>query len=105
MSTRKENEKNLGQLLQQARESRHVLQSDLVDYTGLSKNHISAVERGLSQPSVHMLLGYCKKLGMTPNGILGFDFNIDSTLQSALSDFSIEEQQRLAELIQLLRNK
>ena len=100
------NKDNLGKLLQQARESRHVLQSEMVDDTGLTKNHISAVERGVSQPSVNMLLGYCKKLDMTPNEILGFETHpIDSTLQSVLSSFSPEEQKQLADLIQFIKEK
>lgn len=50
----------VGKMLQQARESRKVLQSELCDACGLTKNHISAVERGVSQASIKMLLGYCK---------------------------------------------
>ena len=63
----------VGRMLQQARESRKVLQSELCDACGLTKNHISAVERGVSQASIKMLLGYCKKLDMSPNEILGFN--------------------------------
>lgn len=59
----------VGKMLQQARESRKVLQSELCDACGLTKNHISAVERGVSQASIKMLLGYCKKLDMSPNDI------------------------------------
>ena len=44
----------------------------MVEPCGLTKNHISAVERGVSQASIKMLLGYCKKLNMTPNEILEF---------------------------------
>lgn len=44
----------------------------MVKPCGLTKNHISAVERGVSQASIKMLLGYCKKLNMTPNEILEF---------------------------------
>lgn len=62
----------IGQLLKNARESRGVTQAEMCDYVGLSKNHISAIERGVSKASVEMLLGYCKKLGLTPDDILGF---------------------------------
>lgn len=42
----------IGRLLQNARESHGVLQSELCEATGLTKNHISAVERGVSKASI-----------------------------------------------------
>lgn len=42
----------VGKMLQQARESRKVLQSELCDACGLTKNHISAVERGVDRKPV-----------------------------------------------------
>ena len=60
-------------LLQEARESRKILQSELCDSTGLTKNHISALERGVSQASIKTLMGYCDKLKCTPNNILKYD--------------------------------
>ena len=63
----------IGQLLQETRESRKILQSELCDSTGLTKNHISALERGVSQASIKTLMGYCDKLGCTPNDILKYD--------------------------------
>lgn len=38
----------IGRLLQNARESHGVLQSELCETTGLTQNHISDVERGVS---------------------------------------------------------
>lgn len=61
----------IGRLLKTARESRGVTQAEICSYVGLTKNHVSAVERGVSKASVEMLLGYCKCLDMTPNEILG----------------------------------
>lgn len=60
----------IGLLLQQARESKHIRQREIAEHTGLSKNHISDVERGLSKASVELLLGYCEVLGMDPNEVL-----------------------------------
>ena len=42
----------IGRLLQQARENKKVLQSEMVEPCDLTKNHISAVERGVSQASI-----------------------------------------------------
>ena len=63
----------IGQLLQEPRESRKILQLELCDNTGLTKNHILALERGVSQTSIKTLMGYCDKLGYMPNDILEYD--------------------------------
>lgn len=76
----------IGRLLQTAREQHRISQAALCDATGLSKNHISAVERGVSKASVKMLLGYCEKLDITPNDILGYDeLNLMPELKTRLS--------------------
>lgn len=93
----------VGRMLQQARESKKVLQSELCDACGLTKNHISAVERGVSQASIKMLLGYCKKLDMSPNEILGFaDDNIDERLKHILNNMSKSEQEKIIEMIKIM---
>lgn len=57
MANRTIDEENvkIGRLLQDARESHGVLQSELCEATGLTKNHISAVERGVSKANIRML--------------------------------------------------
>ena len=93
----------IGRLLQVTREQHKVSQAALCDTTGLSKNHISAVERGLSKASVKMLLGYCEKLNVTPNDILGYgEFNLMPELKEILSAMDIEQQQKVLEMIKLM---
>lgn len=74
MANRTIDEENvkIDRLLPDARESHDVLQSELCEATGLTKNYISAVERGASKTSIRMLLGRCEKIGITPNDILKF---------------------------------
>lgn len=95
----------IGKLLQKAREDRKVLQSEMVEPCALTKNHISAVERGVSQASIKMLLGYCKKLNTTPNEILEFhsELNLIPELKEILSAMDKEQQQRLVDIIKLMR--
>ena len=57
----------IDRLLQDASESHGVLQSELCETTGLTKNHISAVKRGVSKANIRMLHGCCEKIGITPN--------------------------------------
>lgn len=105
MTNRTIEEENLkiGKLLQDARESHGVLQSELCDATGLTKNHISAVERGVSKASIRMLLGYCQKIGITPNDILGYsELNLIPELQEILACLDIEQQKKIVEMIKLM---
>lgn len=94
----------IGKMLQKARESRKVLQSEMAATTELTKNHISAIERGVSMANVKTLLGYCKKLEMTPDEILEFTKNnIGQKLLDVLSSMSPAEQEKVLELIQIMK--
>ena len=66
----------IGLLLQKAREDKNVTQKEIAEYTGYSKNHISAVERGVCKASVELLLGYCDLLDVEPNIILDYKTSI-----------------------------
>ena len=93
----------MGRLLQNARESHGVLQSELCEATGLTKNHISAVERGVSKASIRMLLGYCEKIGITPNDILGYsELNLIPELQEMINHMDIEQQKCIMDMIKLM---
>ena len=105
MANRTIDEENvyIGRLLQEARESRKVLQSELCEATGLTKNHISAVERGVSKASIRMLLGYCEKIGITPNDILGYsELNLIPELQEMLASMDSKQQKRIVDMIKLM---
>lgn len=107
MANRTINEKNvkIGKLLQNARKRHDFLQSELCEATGLTKNHISAVERGVSKASIRMLLGYCEKIGITPNDILGYnEHNLIPELQEILNHMDIEQQKRIVNIIKIIYN-
>ncbi len=96
-SEKEKNNKKIGELLKRARKKKNKTQADMVKVTGLSKNHISSVERGLWQASINMLIGYCEELDMSPNEILLYDNNpyIIESLQGYLYQLSTEEQASL----------
>lgn len=94
----------IGKMLKEARERHGILQSELCDITGLTKNHISAVERGVSKASIRMLIGYCNKIGITPNDILNYnDIFIIPELKEMLSTMSEEEQQHIVDILKVIR--
>lgn len=64
--------KSIGKLLAEARINGGYTQADMCDPTGLTKNHISYMERGQGKATVKMLLGYCDKLNLTPSQILQY---------------------------------
>lgn len=105
MGTREIKEINvtIGKMLKDAREKHGSSQAGMCETTGLTKNHISDVERGLSQASIKMLIGYCEKLGITPNDILGYD-NIDMVpeLKEVLSEMDQVQQQKILDMIRLM---
>ena len=106
MANRTDAEANfkIGQMLQLARESKRVTQAEMADAIDMSKNHISAVERGQNKASIDMLLGYCRKLEMTPNEILGFyGAKILPELERMLTPMDEDTQQKLYSIGQILQ--
>lgn len=106
MAKRKVEQQNviIGHMLQAAREQHGVTQAEMVESTGLTKNHISAVERGVSKASIPMLLGYCSKLGITPNDILKFDEStIIPELLDLISEMDESQQRKVVELIKVMQ--
>ena len=100
-------------MLHTARENHNVTQQDIADAVGFTPNHISVIERGLGKASIATLLGYCKRLDMTPNEILGFDDDvipplriIDENMLPELIDIirqmNLEDQRKLLEIAKIL---
>lgn len=95
----------IGRKLQQARERYGVTQAEMCSACGLTKNHISAVERGVSKASLPLLVGYCNRLGTTPNDVLGYnDVAIVPELKAMLSVMDEGQQKKVAEIIKLMSN-
>ncbi len=95
----------IGKMLQEARESSGVTQQDIAEATGMTKNHISKVERGQSKASISLLLGYCDKLKMKPNDILGFhEKGILPEMGKLLRDMDMSEQRKFYEMARIFKS-
>ena len=93
----------IGKMLKKARENQGVTQADIAQAIGLSKNHVSAIERGVSKASIECLLGYCERLNMTPNDILLFpNSNIIPEFNLELSKVGEEQQKRVLNILRLV---
>ncbi len=93
----------IGKMLQTARESRKISQAALAKQIGMSTNHISAIERGVSKASIDTLLGYCRVLNMTPDQILGYsDDGIVPELKNRLLHTGVAEQKKILDILHIV---
>ena len=94
----------IGQLLQASRERAGVTQAEMATYTGISKNHVSAIERGINKVNVDVLLGYCGKLEISPNELLNIStdgITISLDLKEQLARLSEADQHKLAKILDI----
>ena len=107
MSNKSDHDVNarIGHLLKSAREARNVSQAEIALATGMSKNHISAIERGISKASIELLLGYCKKLDISADALLGLSGNeILPELYSELVKLDSAQQSKVFAMIKLMQS-
>lgn len=94
---------DIGQKLQKYRETKKVTQLEVAKFCGTTKNHISALERGLNKCNIQILLGYCRLLNITPNDILDIEnTKIIPELKVALSAMTREQQLKILKIIKAL---
>lgn len=61
--------KIIGQNIQKARLNKNITQEYLAEKCGVSSNHISMLERGLSSGSISLIMNICNTLEVSPNFI------------------------------------
>ena len=62
---------DLGQRLQICRESKKITQAEMAQACHLSKNYISAIERGVNKCTAQTLIAYAEKLDMSLDELIG----------------------------------
>lgn len=93
----------LGRRLQECRESRGVTQQEMADYCNLSKNYISALERGLNKCNVQTLLGYCNILEISPNDLVGYpEQDILPEIKNIIASYDTKKQIGILKLLQII---
>lgn len=93
----------LGQRLQDYRLAAHVTQQEMADFCKLSKNYISALERGVNKCSVKTLLHYCNLLKVSPSELIGYEVNrVDPELLSLLSKLDKTQQKKVLNMIRAI---
>lgn len=64
--------KKFGKRIARIRQQHRVSQREASEFFGISRGHLSDIERGAKSPSVEVLLKICRGMGQTPDYLLGF---------------------------------
>lgn len=98
-------EYTFGQMLKRYREEAKVTQQEIADAAGLSKNYISALERGLHKCSAATFITYAKLCHASLDKMAGLEnsSNSDNIFFQKLNAMSEEDKLRLLQIIELMR--
>lgn len=94
---------DLGKTLKAKRRELGITQDELAEKLGITKYHLSDIERGVHKLSLTVFLGYCEALNLTPNELLGINtLNINPELLSVLSTMDADKQLQVLKIVKLL---
>lgn len=98
---------DLGRRMKYFRELSGMSQTDVSTKTGISKNYLSAVERGVNIPSASILITYARECHISLDDIAGLprDDGILPELRVRLSTLDIETQRIILQMIDALGSK
>lgn len=95
----------LGKRLKAARQEKNVTQEEMAKACGVSKNHLSVIERGLNTCSSHMLITYAETLHISLDTLTGIDENTKGILPelgNALQQLSTQDQKKVLDVIKII---
>ena len=96
----------LGKRLKHFRQSRKITQQEMAKYCHVSKNHLSALERGVYTCSVPILLAYAEKLNISLDELIGThekEQTILPELKMTLLEMSTAQQQQILDIIRITK--
>ena len=93
-----------GQMLQRYREVAKVTQQEIADATGLTKNYISSIERGVHKCNAQTFIIYAKKCGVSLDEMAGLvpKSKLNRNLLKKISEMSEDEQERALKILELM---
>lgn len=94
-----------GQMLQGYRDQAKVTQQEIADATGLTKNYISSIERGVHKCNAQTFIAYAKKCGVSLDEMAGLipKSKLNRKLLQKISEMSEDEQERALKILELMR--
>lgn len=99
---------NLGNRLQIFRKREQITQQEMAEACGLTKNHISALERGCNTCNAQTLIEYAKKLHVSIDELAGIaakdtrHTEILPELYDVLSKMDFQQQRQILNVIRAL---
>ena len=95
---------NFGRMLKQYREESQITQLEIAKAAGLSKNYISAIERGVHKCNAQTFIVYAKKCNASLDVMAGLtiNHNIDVRLVRKIERLSLTEQAKLAQILDII---
>jgi len=107
MREKKEINIEIGSNIQVAREQAGYTQDKLSEMLGMSPNHLSAIERGVSGISLEALQRLCRLLGVSADRILFGTDELETeaiALARRISDVKPEYRQQVQDLLSAILN-
>lgn len=92
-------------MTERLRKREGLTQSELAERIGTTQNLITAWENGKTAPGLRYILKICEEFHVTPNWLLGFDFDDDLIEAQRQLDEIIDELDELCETIEYLQKR
>lgn len=89
---------------EKSQESAKVIQQEIADTTGLAKNYISSIWRGVHKCNAQTFIAYAKKCGVSLDEMAGLipKSKLNRKLVQKLSEMSENDQERALKILKLM---
>lgn len=95
---------NVAERIVELRKQKGLTTNKLANLAGISQSHLREIELGLRNPTVETLSYFCEALGVSLEEFFcESESEISPFLMSALKKLTTEQQERLAEFINLMK--
>lgn len=79
----------MGLRIRSRRKELRIRQAELAELIGISNNHMSSIERGVGNPSIHVFIRICEGLSVTPDYLLLGNMHTNNITQNILDNLSL----------------
>ena len=79
----------MGLRIRSRRKELRIRQAELAELIGVSNNHMSSIERGFGNPSIHVFIRICEELSVTPDYLLLGNMHTNNISQNILDNLSL----------------
>lgn len=102
----KYNKSDIGARIARQRKLKGITQERLAEATGISKNQMSSIERGISSFKIEFLFKICDELGETPDFyLIGTHSEIVDELTELLASLKPYQQKFIRDMLKSYTNK